>query len=150
MVSYWYVTLFRDTGVLVELLYNDDIVAVSVGLVLVLVYTACPSVTIFELNIFPIWVFGVLLLNHTLILISILCPADKVILFFIILFDKLDNEIEVDVKIRYSSKLAKAIIKQVSDTEIGVEFKEPQRGITPGQSAVFYVGDIVLGGGKIC
>ncbi|UKI26954.1 MAG: hypothetical protein L6V91_09665 [Bacilli bacterium] len=66
---------------------------------MVLVYTACPSVTIFELNIFPIWVFGVLLLNHTLILISILCPADKVILFFIILFDKLDNVVTESLSI---------------------------------------------------
>ena len=67
----------------------------------------------------------------------------------LLLFDKLDNEIEVDVKIRYSSKPAKAIIKQVSDKEIEVEFKEPQRGITPGQSAVFYIDDILVGGGKI-
>lgn len=67
----------------------------------------------------------------------------------LLLFDKLDNEIEVDVKIRYSSKPAKAIINQVSDTEIEVEFKEPQRGITPGQSAVFYIDDVLVGGGKI-
>ena len=67
----------------------------------------------------------------------------------LLLFDKLDNEIEVDVKIRYSSKPAKATIKQISDTEIEVEFKEPQRGITPGQSAVFYIDDVLVGGGKI-
>ena len=35
------------------------------------------------------------------------------------------------------------------DNTIRIVFDEPQRAVTPGQSAVFYVGDIVLGGGKI-
>ena len=52
------------------------------------------------------------------------------------------------VKTRYSSKEAKAKIIQ-EGTNIKVVFDEPQKAITPGQSAVFYVGDIVLGGGKI-
>ena len=55
---------------------------------------------------------------------------------------------EVEVKTRYSAKQAKAKITQNEDS-IKVIFDEPQRAITPGQSAVFYVGDIVLGGGKI-
>ena len=55
---------------------------------------------------------------------------------------------DVEVKTRYSSKVAKAKIKQIDD-KIVVKFDEPQRAVTPGQSAVFYVGDIVLGGGKI-
>ena len=55
---------------------------------------------------------------------------------------------EVEVKTRYSSKVAKAKIKQYGN-EIKVIFDEPQRAITPGQSAVFYIDDIILGGGKI-
>lgn len=66
----------------------------------------------------------------------------------LLLVDKIDKEIEASVKTRYSSKEAKA--KIVQDGEyIKVTFDEPQRAVTPGQSAVFYIDDIVLGGGKI-
>lgn len=66
----------------------------------------------------------------------------------LLLVDEINDWLEVEVKTRYSSKLAKAKIKKEQD-KIKVIFDEPQRAITPGQSAVFYIGDIVLGGGII-
>lgn len=66
----------------------------------------------------------------------------------LLLADKIDNPIVVNVKTRYSTKSAKATIIQDGDN-IKVAFEEPQRAITPGQSAVFYIDDMVLGGGKI-
>lgn len=66
----------------------------------------------------------------------------------LLLVDKIDKPIIVDVKVRYSSKATKAAIIQ-DGSNIKVNFEEPQRAITPGQSAVFYIGDTLLGGGKI-
>lgn len=65
-----------------------------------------------------------------------------------ILFDKLEDELAVEVKTRYTAKANKAKIMCEND-KIKVVFDEPQRAVTPGQSAVFYDGDVVLGGGKI-
>jgi len=67
----------------------------------------------------------------------------------LLLVDKIKEPIQVEVKTRYSSKQAKATIVEENEN-IKVIFEKPQRAITPGQSAVFYVDDdIVLGGGKI-
>ncbi len=66
----------------------------------------------------------------------------------LLLVDEIKEPMGVEVKTRYSAKVAKAKIMQNGE-KIKVVFEEPQRAITPGQSAVFYVGDIVLGGGKI-
>ena len=66
----------------------------------------------------------------------------------LLLVDEIKDWLEVEVKTRYSAKSAKAKIIQ-EQKNIKIIFDEPQRAITPGQSAVFYVGDIVLGGGKI-
>ena len=65
-----------------------------------------------------------------------------------LVFDKLDKELIVDVKTRYSSKAYKAKIIP-NETNVKVIYEEPQKSITAGQSAVFYINDIVIGGGKI-
>ena len=66
----------------------------------------------------------------------------------------LHEPMRVTVKIRHRHEPASAVIEKVkrepgSDDEILVTFDEPQRAITPGQAAVFYDGDIVVGGGWI-
>ena len=61
---------------------------------------------------------------------------------------KSNNEIEIEAKIRYRAKPAKATLNIEKDIA-KVKFYEPQRAITPGQSVVFYINEVVLGGGKI-
>ena len=56
----------------------------------------------------------------------------------------------MSVKIRHRHESAPALVEKVSDDEVLVNFDTPQRAITPGQAAVFYDGDVVVGGGWIC
>ena len=63
--------------------------------------------------------------------------------------DDLRQTMQVNVKIRHRHEAAQATIQKTGDDEIQVTFAEPQRAITPGQAAVFYDGDVVVGGGWI-
>jgi tRNA-specific 2-thiouridylase len=71
----------------------------------------------------------------------------------LIAVDELREPMRVGVKIRHRHRPAAAMIERISsgdgDDEILVTFDEPQRAITPGQAAVFYDGDVVVGGGWI-
>lgn len=62
--------------------------------------------------------------------------------------DKPERDFECFVKIRYKHIPSKAKIL-IDENKVIVEFFEPQLSITPGQSAVFYDGDVLLGGGII-
>ena len=53
------------------------------------------------------------------------------------------------VKIRYNHPGAEASISPKGEGDLEVKFKSPQKAITPGQAAVFYDGETVLGGGWI-
>jgi tRNA-specific 2-thiouridylase len=63
--------------------------------------------------------------------------------------EDLDQPMRVTVKIRHKHQPAPAVIERAGSDEILATFDEPQRAITPGQAAVFYDGDVVVGGGWI-
>jgi tRNA-uridine 2-sulfurtransferase len=54
-----------------------------------------------------------------------------------------------EVKIRYTAKEAEALVTPINGNEAQVHFDAPQRDITAGQAAVFFQGDVMLGGGII-
>lgn len=56
---------------------------------------------------------------------------------------------ELDVTIRYRHPAVKAVVQQLSKKKWQLTFSEPQRAITPGQNAVFYLKDELVGGGII-
>lgn len=63
-------------------------------------------------------------------------------------FDTLPGELAAEAKLRYTPKTARCLVRPVPG---GAEllFDEPQRAVTPGQAAVLYQGDLLLGGGTI-
>ena len=64
-------------------------------------------------------------------------------------FDRLDSKMQVEAKIRYSQSQSPAIAEQTAENEITLTFSTPQRAPAPGQSAVLYDGEYVVGGGII-
>jgi tRNA-specific 2-thiouridylase len=60
------------------------------------------------------------------------------------------EEREVTVKIRYSHPGTAATVTLLENERARISLHEPQRAVTPGQAAVFYDDDLVLGGGWIC
>ncbi len=67
------------------------------------------------------------------------------------LFDRslLASKIDVAVKVRYATPATSATAEPVGHDTLRIHFHSPQRALSPGQSAVFYGGEQVLGGGII-
>ncbi|MBF0330932.1 MAG: tRNA 2-thiouridine(34) synthase MnmA [Candidatus Omnitrophica bacterium] len=60
-----------------------------------------------------------------------------------------EETIEAALKIRYNHNEIRGEVTFVSDDRCRVDFHEPQKAVTPGQSVVFYQGDLVIGGAVI-
>jgi tRNA-specific 2-thiouridylase len=67
----------------------------------------------------------------------------------LISIEELREPMRVTVKIRHRHEGAAALIEKSGHDEILVSFDQPQRAVTPGQAAVFYANDVVVGGGWI-
>lgn len=61
-----------------------------------------------------------------------------------------DDSFEATVKIRYSHPGTRATVTPLESGQARVQLHEPQKAVTPGQAAVIYDGDVVVGGGWIC
>ncbi|MFW6123779.1 MAG: tRNA 2-thiouridine(34) synthase MnmA [Acidobacteriota bacterium] len=57
--------------------------------------------------------------------------------------------LKVKAQIRYNHNPQEAVVRPIGSELVQVEFQRSQRAITPGQSVVFYDGDVLLGGGTI-
>ena len=66
-----------------------------------------------------------------------------------ILFERLTQPLTLKARIRYLHSEAEAVVIPIDDGKVNVRFAEPQMAITPGQAAVFYEDDLVVGGGTI-
>ena len=67
-----------------------------------------------------------------------------------ILIKDIDIEnLHVKVKTRYSTRESEAILQELDNKMIKIHFLKPEKALTPGQSAVFYIDDVVIGGGII-
>ena len=63
--------------------------------------------------------------------------------------ERMDGPLKVQAKARYRQKEEPATVHPLDENRALLEFDRPQRAMTPGQAAVFYDGDVLIGGGVI-
>lgn len=67
----------------------------------------------------------------------------------LISISKIDGEMKISAKTRYSQKEVPAVVTSLENNRIKVVFETPVRAVTSGQAVVMYDGDVVVGGGII-
>ncbi len=67
----------------------------------------------------------------------------------LIAVDKIDKPLHVKARTRYNQKEQPAVVEQVGENRLHIEFETPQQPAAKGQAAVIYDGDIVIAGGII-
>jgi tRNA-specific 2-thiouridylase len=66
-----------------------------------------------------------------------------------IAIERLEAPLTITAQIRHRHEPARATVWPLDNGQVGVRFEIPQRAPAPGQSVVFYDGDLVVGGGVI-
>ena len=131
-----------------NIIYNDKIIGKHNGL---FNYTIGQRKGLGIAHINPLYVVGFNKEGNELIVgeeKDLYIKEFKVKDYNLLLIDEIKEPIKVMVKTRYKSIECPATIS-VNNDKINVIFDTPQKGVTKGQSAVFYIDDIVLGGGII-
>ena len=100
----------------------------------------------------PLYVCGISPQSGNIVLgheCDLFCREAEIVDFNWISGDVPHNGFSCKAKIRYRQQEQPAHVTPIGNSRVRITFEEPQRAITPGQAAVLYDGDIVLGGGTI-
>ena len=100
----------------------------------------------------PLYVCGISPQSGNIVLgheCDLFCREAEIVDFNWISGDVPHNGFSCKAKIRYRQQEQPAHVTPIENSRVRITFEEPQRAITPGQAAVLYDGDIVLGGGTI-
>ena len=100
----------------------------------------------------PLYVCGISSQSGNIVLgreCDLFCKEAEIADFNWISGDAPHNGFSCKAKIRYRQQEQPAYVTPIGNSRVRINFEKPQRAITPGQAAVLYDGDIVLGGGTI-